>query len=80
MVLPSSSEMKRLTKMADAVRAFDGLSREEVVLAGGGSIAWNEKLIKYLPLKFKDIRFNKKFNKYTTLNSPLSSLEKEINK
>jgi len=77
--IPSSSEMKVMTKMANAVRASDGLSREEVVIVAGGSISWNLKLIKYLPIMFKDIQYNKKFNKYSTL-STLGSLEREEGK
>jgi len=77
--IPSSSEMKIMTKMADAIRASDGLSREEVVILAGGSISWNLKLLRYLPIMFKDIQYNKKFNKYSTL-SALGSFERELGK
>ena len=58
-----------MTRMANAVRKSDGLSKEQVIILGGGSIAWNMKLIKYLPIMFKDIEYNKKYNIYTTLHS-----------
>ena len=68
-----------MAKMANAVRVSNGLSREEVVILAGGSISWNLKLIKYLPIMFKDIQYNKKFNKYSTL-SALDSFQREEGK
>ena len=65
-----------MTKMAKAIRASEGLTKEQVIILGGGSIAWNMKLIKYLPIMFKDIEYNKKYNIYNTLHS-LHSPEEE---
>ena len=68
--------MKVMAKMANAVRASNGLSGEQVIILAGGSIAWNMKLIRYLPIMFKDIEYNKKYNIYNTLHS-LDSLKEE---
>jgi len=65
--------------MANAIRASEGLSKEEVVIVAGGSISWNLKLIKYLPIMFKDIKYDKKYNIYNTLCT-LGSLQREKGK
>lgn len=75
----SQAEMLHLNKMAELIRSEGGLSKTELILRSEVSIAWAEKLIKYIPILFKDIRYDKKHGNFVLL-STLSTLSKEIEK
>jgi len=68
--MPSKAEMKHLSKMASIIRLEGRIEKDILVLKSDVSIAWAEKLCKYIPLLFKDIEFNKKHRRFITLSTP----------
>jgi len=77
--MPSQAEMKHLNKMAKIIRTSNGITKDELILSSDISIAWAEKLCKYIPILFQDIKFDSKHRQYVLL-STLSTLEQELEK
>jgi len=66
--LPSKAEMKHLNKLASIIRSKGDIEKDILIIMSGVSIAWAEKLCKYIPILFKDIEYNKTSRKYNTLS------------
>ncbi len=73
----SKTEHNHFEKMHDIILKRGPITKEELILESDLSIAWGEKIIKYLPMRYNDIRYDKKKRVYIPL-STLSELEKEI--
>jgi len=67
--MPSKAEMKHLSNMANIIRVRKEIKKDLLIVISGTSIAWGEKLSKYIPILFKDIEYNKKTQYYNTLYS-----------
>ena len=67
--MPSKREMKHLSNMASIIRSSKGIEKDMLVIQSEMSIAWAEKLCKYIPILFKDIEFNKITRSYNTLST-----------
>ena len=63
----SKQEMKHLSIMANIIRQGD-IDKFHLIVKSDVSIAWGEKLVRYIPILFKDIEYNKKSAMYTTLS------------
>jgi len=75
----SKSEHNYFEKMHQLILERGSITKQELIIESDISIAWAEKLIKYLPYRYKDIHYDKKHGLYTPL-STLSGLEKEAMK
>lgn len=75
----SKTEHSYLEDMHDLILKRGPISKQELIIESNISIAWAEKLIKYLPYRYNDILYDKKKRVYTPL-STLSELEKEMRK
>lgn len=71
--------MKHLSKLVKIIRNEGQIGKEELIIKSEISISWAEKLCKYIPILFTDIRFDKKHRQFIALCT-LSPLEKELEK
>ena len=65
----SKKEIIHLNTMANIVRQKKVVEKDFVIVKSEMSIAWAEKLIRYLPLLYEDIIYDKRTRQYKTLST-----------